>query len=232
MVERMFKKGLVVGIIVLFIGVGVQPAFAVDKPEKEEVEPKDYLFETIIEICDNPEVKELFEGYEHNIFNFDYNGKYIFRQLLFKNPELLFSMIFTKPVITMKYFDETYNQGIELIDIFGEEKAYEILASVEISNPDIFNDLHNIVSNNEELSNRISTLEELNEYNENLCNILTIIVIAKTVKWMAYTLIRNLFPKNTILYNIFHIRGEIALFFFLVVVWLYVLAGCPMPNPY
>ena len=30
MVERMYKKGLVLGIIVLFIGVGVQPAFAVE----------------------------------------------------------------------------------------------------------------------------------------------------------------------------------------------------------
>jgi hypothetical protein len=30
MVERMYKKGLVVGIIILFIGVGIQPALAVE----------------------------------------------------------------------------------------------------------------------------------------------------------------------------------------------------------
>jgi len=230
------KKIIVIGVIALFICVGFQPAFATEPIistdiTKEDIEPKDYLFETIIEIANNPDVQDFLEEYENNIFNFDYNGKYIFRQLLFKNPELLFSMIFTKPVITMKYLDKTYHQGIELIDIFGEEKAYEILASVEISNPDIFNDLHNIVSNNKELSNRISTLEELNEYNENLCNILIILGFVKALKMMVYTQIRDFFPKNTILYNIFHIRGEIVIFFLLVVVWLYVLAGCVLPEP-
>jgi hypothetical protein len=35
MVKRMYKKGLVVGIIVLFIGVGVQPALAVEPKVSE-----------------------------------------------------------------------------------------------------------------------------------------------------------------------------------------------------
>ena len=43
-----FKKGLIVGIIVLFIGVSVQPGMGTEIPDKIEVEPKDYLFQTII----------------------------------------------------------------------------------------------------------------------------------------------------------------------------------------
>jgi hypothetical protein len=186
MIERMYKKGLVVGIIVLFVGVGVQSAFAVDIPEKEEIEPKDYLFETIIAIANNPDVQDLLEEYEHNFFNFDFNNKYVFRTLLFKNPELLCSMIFTKPVITMKYLDNTYNQGIELVDIFGWEKSLEMLDSVEFTNPELLDDLNNIILNNEEIFNRVSTLAELNEDNSTICDIIFIFGIMGVVKMLIF----------------------------------------------
>jgi len=202
MVERMFKKGLVLGIIILFISVGIQPAFAVDIPEKVEVEPKDYLFETMVAIANNPDVQELFEEYENNI-NFDYDGKYIFRQLLFRNPKLLCSMVFTKPDITTQYLDEIYNQGIELVDIFGEEKALEMLELVEITNTELLDDFNNIIMNDEELSNRISTLIELNEDNSTICEILLILALIGFVKMFIFgTLVYRLgdFP---LLYDYF-----------------------------
>jgi hypothetical protein len=183
--KDMIVKALVLGVICLFIGVGVQPAFAVDIPETEEVEPKDYLFETIIEIANNPDVKDLFEEFE-NCINFDFNGKYIFRQLFFKNPELLCTIIFSKPEITTQYLDKTYNQGIELIAIFGEEKAYEILDSVEITNPNLLDDLNNIILNNEEIFNRVSTLAELNEDNSTICDIIFIFGIMGVVKMLIF----------------------------------------------
>jgi hypothetical protein len=231
MIGRMYKKGLVVGIIVLFIGVGFQSSIAVDIPEKEEIEPKDYLFETIIEIANNPDVKDLLKEYEHCI-NFDYNSKYIFRQLLFRNPELLFTIIFSKPEITTQYLDKTYNQGIELVEIFGEEKAHEILDSVEITNPNLFDDLNNIIMKDEELSNRISTLEELNEYNDALCFILMIIILATAVNTAIYAQIADLFPENPILYSIFRTRALIGVLILITEINFFIDMGCAPPDPY
>ena len=182
MKKDMLSKTLVVGIVVLFIGIGGQSAFAVDIPEKEEIEPKDYLFETIIEIANNPEIQDLIEENKNNIDNLDFNNRYIFRQLLFKNPELLFSMVFTKPKMTTEYFDQTYNQGIELIDIFGEEKALEMLNSVKITNPELLDDLNDIIMDDEDLSLRISTLIEMNNETNPICQVLFILGLRAIVK--------------------------------------------------
>jgi hypothetical protein len=52
MVERWYKKGLVIGIIILFIGMGVQPAFAVEtKSPIDSVEK--------VEDCDCQQVSDI-----------------------------------------------------------------------------------------------------------------------------------------------------------------------------
>jgi hypothetical protein len=56
MVERLFKKGLVVGIIVLFIGVGVQPALAVDTKQSID-DNKDEECRECNEVCDADLIK-------------------------------------------------------------------------------------------------------------------------------------------------------------------------------
>ena len=51
----------VVGITILFLGVGIQPAIATVESKEDfiDVEPKDYLFQTIIDIANNPDVKDI-----------------------------------------------------------------------------------------------------------------------------------------------------------------------------
>ena len=67
----LLSKILVIGILILFIGLAVQPSVAVD-PEKEiKGEHKDYLFQTILDIANNPEVKELLDKYKFNLFTFE-----------------------------------------------------------------------------------------------------------------------------------------------------------------
>ena len=210
MKKDLLRKTLVLGVIILFVGAGVQSVFAVDIPEKEEIEPKDYLFETIVAISNNPDVQDLLDEYKNN-FNFDLNNQYIFRQLFFKNPDLLCSMVFTKTKTTSQYIDKTYNQGIELINIFGEEKAYEMLDSIELTNPELLDDLNNIIINDEELSNRISTLEELNNETSDICKILFILGIRDIVKWMVLDWMENIF------YDVPYLR-----YFFMVRTWLVV----------
>jgi len=144
MKKNFLSKTLVMCTVLLFVGVGAQSAFAVETPEKEEVEPQDYLYETIIAIANNPDVKELFEEHKNNI-EFEFNNKYIFRQMLFKSPQILWPMVFTKTKTTTQYLDESYNQGLEIVEIFGEEKAFEMLDSVEITYSELIEDLNNII---------------------------------------------------------------------------------------
>ena len=208
------KKLLVVGIIILFIGVGVQSAFATEPIKstditKEEIEPKDYLFETIVAIANNTDIQDLLEENNPNIINFDYNSKYIFRKLLFRNPELLFSIIFSKPEMTTQYLDKTYNQGIELIDIIGEEKAYEMLDSVENINPNLLDNLNNIIMKDEELANRISILEELNEENDEICDILYLLLIITIIQGSALIYLISIFEDFPLLLLCIASRGLI-----------------------
>lgn len=204
------NKTLVIGVIILFVGVGIQSAFATDIPEKKEIEPKDYLFETIVAITDNPDVQDLLDENEKNI-NIDLNAQYIFRQLFFKNPNLLWSMVFTKTETTTQSLDKTYNQGIELIDIFGEEKALEIMNSVELTNPELLDDINNIIMNDDELSNRISTLEELNNDTSAICKILFILEFRSLVKWIVLSSLEFIFRNFEYLEIFFMVRSWLVI---------------------
>ena len=101
---------MVVAVILLFIGLAIQPSVATIKPEFViDVEPKDYLFQTIIDIANNPDVKNLLEQYNHKLFTADYDFKSIFSKLMLKKPSLLFNILFTKPSNTYKYLNIAIN---------------------------------------------------------------------------------------------------------------------------
>lgn len=209
----MLYKTLVVGVVILFISIAVQPSIATIQPEKKiNLEPKDYLFQTIINIANNPDVKSLLEQYNHEILTSDYDYKGVFSQLLFKKPRLLFSMLFTKPSITYDYLEKSYNKGIKITNILGEDKVFEVLESVEISNPKVFDELNNIILNDEELSSRIATLKEMNkefdpvaplEANPVVCGTLALILIPTLLIMAFYYALAVIFVENTTLSNIF-----------------------------
>ena len=62
--NMLLRKGLAVAVIFSFIGVAFAPSINADLPDVEEktVEPKEFLFQTIIDIANNPEVKDYFEN--------------------------------------------------------------------------------------------------------------------------------------------------------------------------
>jgi hypothetical protein len=207
MKKDMLSKTLVIGVVVLFIAISSQSAIAIDIPEKEEIEPKDYLFETLINIANNPEIQDLLEENKNNIDNLDFNNKYIFRQIFFKNPELLFSMVFTKPKMTTQYLDKSYNQGIELIEIFGEEKALEIIDTVKITNTELLDDINDIIMNDEDLSLRISTLIEMNNETNPICQVLFILGLRAIVKTIVLHMGEFIFRNYPSLELFFMVRS-------------------------
>ena len=161
---NLFKKTLVIGIIFLFIGVGIQPAIATEQP-KEKISiysHMDYLFQTVIDIANDPDVKNLLEQNENNIFKVNIDRS-IYRKILFKNPILFFSLFITKPTDINRYLNKCYKMGNKIINIIGEDKTLKIIESVEVTDTAIFDELENIIRNNEVLSSKLTTLKELNK---------------------------------------------------------------------
>lgn len=177
----LLKKGLVIGIVFLFIGVGVYPAIAVEPiisnnitqeeefEQVEETEAKEYLFQTIIDIANNPDANGLLNQIEdgwkndNRYISWDFNCKSVFQKLLLSKPNILFSILFTETSITHEYLESSYNRGCKVANALGEENVIEIVESVEINNPEILDELYNLIINNEELYDRIITLSEMNE---------------------------------------------------------------------
>ena len=71
MKQRIIIKTLTVAVIILFLGVGIQPSLAVQPETEIDIEPKEYLFQTITDIANNPEVKNLLEQCKYDLLEFD-----------------------------------------------------------------------------------------------------------------------------------------------------------------
>lgn len=164
----MNKKIIVFCVIALFVCVGFQSAFATepitstDIIKEEEIEPEDYLFQTIIDILNNPEVKNLLEQYKFDFFKVDIDRN-VYRKLLIRDPRLMFNTLFTKSSLSVEYLDKCYNNGIEITNILGEDKVLEIIENVEITDTKLFDEINDIILKDEELSNRLVILNEMNK---------------------------------------------------------------------
>jgi len=162
--NNFIKKGFTIGIIIIFFIISVKPGIAtIQKKEESNIELKNFLFQTIIDTAKNPEVKNLLEQYNHNLFPPDYNYRSVFSQLQLNKPRLLFNILFTKSSITFDYLDKCYNRGIEIINILGEDKAFEILESNKITDTEFLKKFNNIIIKDEILYNKIATLNEKNK---------------------------------------------------------------------
>jgi hypothetical protein len=222
----LWKKGLVITVVVLFMGIGVYPAIAVgpitsiniikeeDFQQSSETEPKDFLFQTILDIANNPDVKELlnlneWDSKNYNLYiNWNLDGKNIFQKLLFKKPSTLMSILFTEPTMTQKYLDSSYSRGCELIKEFGEKDSLDIINSAEINDPEIFDNFKNIILNDEELSERIVILGEMNEESDIsmpfsdysiICKILLVLYFVYLIRAVIVLYFHKFFEGNPIM---------------------------------
>jgi len=202
----MKRNWLAIGIILLFIGVSFQPIIAENtvSVEKESNfnnvdfdEAKEYLFQTIIDISNDPEVKGLLKQNNHKIFTSDYDHNSIFSQLFSEKPRLLKFILFTIPKMTYKYLEKSYNNGIEIFNKIGVEESSKIVESVKIAIPEIFNNLQNIILNDKDLSDKISILKEMNNEKISIidgrdwetpiiCFIISILFISTYILWVPF----------------------------------------------
>lgn len=163
--KGLIKKILVLSIIILFLGLAVQPGTATVETDKKEEFDKNFLFQTIINIANNKEFRNLIDKEMKNGFflDVDYNIKNIYRTILFKEPNLFSSLFFTKTSLTYDNLDIAYKKGSELIKIVGEDKALEMIDSIKITNPIISEKLSYIIHNDEKIKNRIGEIKLMNK---------------------------------------------------------------------
>ena len=194
-----WKKAIVLSIIVMFLGVGIYPVIASHPKQTPNIlttdetdygidtEPKEYLFQTIVDIINNPEINLLFETTKNDgeCICYNYDIRSVFQKIFFKKPLLIFTMIFSKPSITHTYLETNYNRGCEVKNILGEDNSNMIVNSIEITNTEFFSNLNDIIMDNEDIYDKITTLATLNSQNENssiICRILNILLLGYLIR--------------------------------------------------
>jgi len=220
------SKILVIGIVVLFIGIGIHPAFAkhpigsTDVKNKKgiyeaiDIEPKDYLFQTIIDITNNPEARVLFESMKEDgsPLSNNYNTRDLFREILLNDPLLFVSIILSRASFSHSYLNSCYKMGSEIINIVGEDKALEIIDSTQIINSNFFNELNDIIMGDDYLSSRISTLQGMDldpkpdkpfKNSSSFCTLLIVLSIMYNIRYIFSTLLDDLFENNFLLSKFF-----------------------------
>lgn len=194
-----WKKAVVISVIIMFLGICVYPVIASHPKQSPKIisndeinygidtEPKEYLFQTIIDITNNPEVNLLFETTKNDgeCIHYNFDIRSVFQKILFNKPLLIFSMIFSKPSITHTYLETNYYRGCEINNILGEENSNKIVDSIEITNTEFFKNLNDIIMDNEELYDKIISLATINSPSENssiFCRILNILLLGYLIR--------------------------------------------------
>jgi len=205
------------GIVVLFIDVSFQPIIAekivLDEKEFEYnnvdfEEAKEYLFQTLIDISNNPEVKQFLNEPKNSLIsrnNNNYDCKNTIQKIYSHNPKLLKSIFFTRPKMTYDYLEKNYKKGLKIVEILGLEETSNMMESVKISNKEFFSELKNIIANDEELSNRVSVLEEMNnnlisnlDFKDHpiICALLMLTCVPIFILLLFFSILMAIFEKN------------------------------------
>jgi len=219
MKKEWLVKSLALGVVALFICVGYQPIIAektisVDKTSDYKnvdfEQAKAYLFQTLIDISNNPEVKQFMDEHKHILIprnNNNYDCKNTIQKIYMQNPRLLKSILFTRPKMTSEYLETNYNKSLEIVDILGKEESLKLVNSVK-TNKDLIYELKNIIANDEDLSNRVSVLKEMNNNVKSNMDFSDFPVICGILFILAFITIPILFSNE-----IFHRLNEWAILY-------------------
>jgi len=185
--KEWLMKFLALCVIVLFIGVSFQPIIAEETVSTKEEsnyenysfdEAKEYLFQTLVDISNNPDVKEFLIEHKRDLIrnNNDNYFKNAIQKINSQNPKLLKSVLFTKPEITVEYYETSYNRGLEIVDILGREKSSKFIEYISTFNPELFDELKDIIGNDDELYNKVLALKKISfSNNDIICMIITLL---------------------------------------------------------
>jgi hypothetical protein len=130
----MKRKGLVVGIILLFIGVAIAPSIhfttvnvnaSINNIQEERITQKELLFQTILDVANNREIQKIV--YDSEIQS---NG------------------FFTSQVITKNYLNTAFRIGLILTKIFGVNRIHSMIQRYQINIPEVQKEISDVIEGN------------------------------------------------------------------------------------
>jgi len=108
-------------------------------------ECKDYLFQTIVEISDNPDIKEIIMS--------NYKPQRTILPFRRNNMDL-----------KVEHLELLYELGLKIIDRLDKDKVEKLIEDIEIEKTEYLDEIDSIIMVNDELRERIYTLTEMNGY--------------------------------------------------------------------
>ena len=136
----MYKKGLVCAVILLFIGIAIQPAISTNTIPEEKTDAKDLLFQTIIDIVNDKEVQSVVLKYHSVLFNRDIQTR----------------------VLTMKQLNSMYLVGSVFSKRVDRLKVQSLFQSYKLNNQELLDEIGFVIEDNANLKTEITQLSSLN----------------------------------------------------------------------
>ena len=148
---------------------------------------KEYLFETIIQILKNPDIKDM--------INSNYKPQRTIMPFRRNNMDL-----------KLEHLELLYNMGLKMLDKLGRDKIEELMENKDIEKPDIIKKMDTIIMDNDELRERIYTLNEMNVKSETLDWEFPVLCIITAIMIIFFDNI--IYPIRDKFYNYFILKGE------------------------
>jgi hypothetical protein len=128
--------------------VGYQTAQASNqKMINTEVNQKELLFQTIVDMANNKEIQRVVLGSE-------------LLSKRFKDPGMRFS-VFTPPVLTEKFLKRMYTMGVILSKIISKSKIHSLLEQYQVSNQGIQKEINTVIEKDAKLKEEMTQLSSL-----------------------------------------------------------------------
>jgi hypothetical protein len=116
---------------------------------KDEVNQKDVLFQTILDITYNKEIQKILLTSEMK------SDKKLFFAFYTKSSPL------TPPVLTKKLLNAAYNMGVILSKVDSPSKMHSILDQFQVSNQEVENEITTVIEKDATLNGEITHLSNL-----------------------------------------------------------------------
>lgn len=127
--------------------VGVQTvASSNQKVIKNEIDQKEFLFQTIFDIANNQEIRNIIQNSKNN-------------RGLGRSP--LGVILSSSPILTKCYLNFAYRMVVILSRILGASKIHSIFERYKVSNQEMQKEISTVIERNEALSKKIEKLSDL-----------------------------------------------------------------------
>jgi hypothetical protein len=118
--------------------------------------PKDLLFETIIDIVKNEDIIGFVENYELLI---DREMSFsLFYKLFLNNPRLVYSLLLTSPSLSEGYLNFIYDVGSSIFKSVDLSEFKQITTIFNIQNNEVLDEFSYVIKDNDALGNKIEEL--------------------------------------------------------------------------